>query len=106
MYARVNIGQNANNKFGGVKMLHTGGSMNNSDERIKEHSSLLRTFLSYILTGIFSALYILLGLWGLHGYFYTEGLNQILPSLILLIVSIGLGSWSSKWMVKVITRLK
>lgn len=106
LYSRVNTGQNAGNKFEGMQMLHTGGSMNNPDERIDEHQPLLKTFLYYVLTGIFTALYILLGLWIFQDYFYNEGLNEILPSLALLLISLILGSLSSKGILKIFSKAK
>ncbi|MBM6613846.1 hypothetical protein JTF06_02920 [Desemzia sp. RIT804] len=104
LYARVNTGQNASNKSDGVQMLHTGGSMNNPDERVDEHHSLLKTFLFYVMTGIFVAMYILLGLWIFQDYFYNEGLNEILPSLALLMISLVLGSLSSKGILKIFSK--
>ncbi|MFL2105909.1 hypothetical protein [Desemzia sp. FAM 23991] len=95
MNARVNTGQN-----------HTGGSTNNSDERVEEHSSFLKIFLFYVLTGVFAALYILFGLWAFQDYFYNEGLNEILPSLALLIFSLVLGSLSSKVILKIFSKSK
>lgn len=70
--------------------------MNNADERVTHHKSLLQSFLYYDFTGVFNILYILLALWLLQDYSYNEGLNQIRPSLILLFVSISLGIVSAK----------
>lgn len=106
MHARVNTGQNTGNKPEGLQMNHTGGSMNNPDERVEEHSSFLKTFLFYVLTGVFTALYILFGLWAFQDYFYNEGLNEILPSLALLIFSLVLGSLSSKGILKIFSKSK
>lgn len=101
MHARVNTGQNTGNNSDGLQMNHTGGSTNNPDERVEEHSSFLKSFLFYVLTGVFAALYILFGLWVFHDYFYNEGLNEILPALALLIISLFLGSLSSKGILKI-----
>lgn len=100
LHARVNTGQNASDKFEGVQMLHTGGSTNNPDERVDEYQPLLKTVLFYIIAGIFTTIYVLLGLWIFQDYFYHEGLNEILPSLALLIMALVLGSLSSKWILK------
>lgn len=106
LYARVNTGQNTGNKFEVMQMLHTGGSMNNSDERVDGHQPLLKTFLYYVLTGIFTALYIMLGLWIFQDYFYNEGLNEILPSLALLLISLVSGILSSKCILKIFSKAK
>lgn len=105
LYSRVNTGQNVGNKFEGMQMLHTGGSMNNPDERVDEHQPLLRTVLFYVIAGVFTTIYVLLGLWIFQGYFYHKGLNEILPSLALLIISLVLGSLSSKWILKRFSKL-
>lgn len=106
LHARVNTGQNAGDKFEGVQMLHTGGSTNNPDERVDEYQPLLKKVLFYVIAGVFTTIYVLLGLWIFQGYFYHEGLNEILPSLALLIISLILGSLSSKGILKLFSKTK
>ena len=95
MYARVNTGQGAGNKFDSPRGTHLGGSTNNPNERNNHSSSLTYTILYYGLGFIMSFLFILMGLWIFKGYFYSEGLNKILPSLLLLIVSLITGFYLS-----------
>ena len=91
IYSRVNIGQGANNKFDGPNLTHSGGSMNNPDEHVHHRSSSL----TVISAGIIFA-----GMQIFHDYFYGEGLNKLVPSLLLLLGSLAIGFFCAKWIVK------
>ena len=100
IYSRVNIGQGANNKFDGPNLTHSGGSMNNPDEHVHHRSSSLTTGLYYVVGSVISAGIIFAGMQIFHDYFYGEGLNKLLPSLLLLLGSLAIGFFSAKWIVK------
>ena len=100
IYSRVNIGQGANNKFDGPNLTHSGGSMNNPDEHVHHRSSSLTTVLYYVVGSVISAAIIFAGMQIFHDYFYGEGLNKLLPSLLLLLGSLAIGFFSAKWIVK------
>ena len=100
IYSRVNIGQGANNKFDGPNLTHSGGSMNNPDEHVHHRSSSLTTGLYYVVGSVISAAIIFAGMQIFHDYFYGEGLNKLLPSLLLLLGSLAIGFFSANWIVK------
>ena len=100
IYSRVNIGQGANNKFDGPNLTHSGGSMNNPDEHVHHRSSSLTTGLYYVVGSVISAGIIFAGMQIFHDYFYGEGLNKLLPSLLLLLGSLAIGFFSANWIVK------
>ena len=100
IYSRVNIGQGANNKFDGPNLTHSGGSMNNPDEHVHHRSSSLTTVLYYVVGSVISAAIIFAGMQIFHDYFYGEGLNKLLPSLLLLLGSLAIGFFSANWIVK------
>ena len=106
IYSRVNIGQGANNKFDGPNLTHSGGSMNNPDEHVHHRSSSLTTGLYYVVGSVISAGIIFAGMQIFHDYFYGEGLNKLVPSLLLLLGSLAIGFFSAKWIMKKIVRLK
>ena len=106
IYSRVNIGQGANNKFDGPNLTHSGGSMNNPDEHVHHRSSSLTTGLYYVVGSVISAGIIFAGMQIFHDYFYGEGLNKLVPSLLLLLGSLSIGFFSAKWIMKKIVRLK
>ena len=106
IYSRVNIGQGANNKFDGPNLTHSGGSMNNPDEHVHHRSSSLTTVLYYVVGSVISAAIIFAGMQIFHDYFYGEGLNKLLPSLLLLLGSLAIGFFSANWIVKKFVRLK
>ena len=106
IYSRVNIGQGANNKFDGPNLTHSGGSMNNPDEQVHHRSSSLTTGLYYVVGSVISAGIIFAGMQIFHDYFYGEGLNKLVPSLLLLLGSLAIGFFSAKWIMKKIVRLK
>ena len=106
IYSRVNIGQGANNKFDGPNLTHSGGSMNNPDEHVHHRSSSLTTGLYYVVGSVISAGIIFAGMQIFHEYFYGEGLNKLVPSLLLLLGSLAIGFFSAKWIMKKIVRLK
>jgi len=106
IYSRVNIGQGANNKFDGPNLTHSGGSMNNPDERVNQGSSSLATIIYYAVGSIFSVLLIFTGMQIFRDYFYGEGLNQVIPSLLLLFGSLAIGFFCSKWIMKKFGRFK
>lgn len=104
LFSRVNVGQNANNKFDSPKMTHAGGSMHNPDEAEKyTHVSLPRTLLYYSLGVLFSGLIAFLGLKLFQDYFYGAGMNEPFPALILLIFSLTAGFGLSKFVIKKVT---
>lgn len=92
LYARVNVGQNADkNSLDGIEPSHTGGSMNNEDERVKDNHSLTHMVLFYIIGFLLSAI-VGFGFFKLfQDYFYGEGLNQAFPSLALVGGSLIIG---------------
>lgn len=100
IYSRVNIGQGANNKFDGPNLTHSGGSMNNPDEHVHHRGSSLTTAIYYVVGSIISAAILFAGMQIFHDYFYGEGLNKLLPSLLLLLGSLAIGFFSAKWIVK------
>ena len=106
IYSRVNIGQGANNKFDGPNLTHSGGSMNNPDEHVHHRSSSLTTGLYYVVGSVISAGIIFAGMQIFHDYFYGEGLNKLVPSLLLLLGSLAIGFFSAKWIMKKFVRLK
>ena len=106
IYSRVNIGQGANNKFDGPNLTHSGGSMNNPDEQVHHRSSSLTTVIYYVIGSIISALIIFAGMQIFHDYFYGEGLNKLLPSLLLLLGSLAVGFFCSKLIMKKIVPFK
>ena len=100
IYSRVNIGQGANNKFDGPNLTHSGGSMNNPDEHVHHRSSSLTTVIYYVIGIVISAAIVFAGMQIFHDYFYGEGLNKLLPSLLLLLGSLAIGFFSANWIVK------
>ena len=90
IYSRVNIGQGANNKFDSPNPVHSGGSMSNPDKK----------GIYYVVGSSLSVLIIFLALQIFHGYFYGEGINKLLPALLLLFGSLAIGFFSSKQIVK------
>lgn len=92
LYARVNVGQNADkNSLDGIKPSHTGGSMNNEDERVSDNNSLTHMVLFYIIGFLLSAI-VGFGFFKMfQDYFYGEGLNQAFPSLALFGGSLIIG---------------
>ena len=100
IYSRVNIGQGASNKFDGPNLTHSGGNMNNPDETVHNRSRSLTTVLYYVVGIVISASIVFAGMQILHDYFYGEGLNKLLPSLLLLLGSLAIGFFSAKWIVK------
>lgn len=92
LYARVNVGQNADkNSLDGIKPSHTGGSMNNEDERVADNHSLTHMVLFYVIGFLLSAI-VGFGFFKLfQDYFYGEGLNQAFPSLALFGGSLVIG---------------
>lgn len=106
IYSRVNIGQGASNKFDGPNLTHSGGSMNNPDEHVHHRSSSLTTGLYYVVGSVISAGIIFAGMQIFHDYFYGEGLNKLVPSLLLLLGSLAIGFFSAKWIMKKFVRLK
>lgn len=100
IYSRVNIGQGANNKFDGPNLTHSGGSMNNPDERVHHRNSSWTTVIYYVIGIVISAATIFVGMQIFHDYFYGEGLNKLLPSLLLLLGSLAIGFICSKLIMK------
>ena len=100
IYSRVNIGQGASNKFDGPNLTHSGGSMNNPDEQVHPRNSSLTTVIYYVVGSVISAAIIFAGMQIFHDYFYGEGLNKLLPSLLLLLGSLARGFFSANWIVK------
>lgn len=101
LYARVNVGQNADkNALDGIDPIHTGGSMNNEDERVTDNSSLTHMMLFYIIGFLLSTM-IGFGFFKLfQDYFYGAGLNQLLPSFLLFAGSLLVGFFISKVILK------
>lgn len=106
IYSRVNIGQGANNKFDSPNLTHSGGSMNNPDEHVHHRSSSLTTVLYYVVGSVISAAIIFAGMQIFHDYFYGEGLNKLLPSLLLLFGSLAVGFFCAKLIMKKIVHFK
>lgn len=102
MYDRVNASQTSGN----TNTNRTTGSMNNSDEKAPDPSSFSTTLFNYIFRFVFTLGYIFIGLWVFKDYFYGEGIDQLLPSVILLFVSIVLGFISTKMIQKAVYKYK
>lgn len=100
IYSRVNIGQGANNKFDSPNLTHSGGSMNNPDERVQRRSGSLTTIIYYVIGCIVSSLIVFAGMQIFHNYFYGEALNKVIPSLLLLLGSLAIGFICSKLIMK------
>lgn len=98
MYDRVNVSQTSGN----TNTNRTTGSMNNSDEKTPDPSSFSTTLFNYIFRLVFTLGYIFIGLWVFKDYFYGEGIDQLLPSVILLFASIILGFISTKMIQKAV----
>ena len=98
MYDRVNIGSNnANNKFDGPHLMHTGGSMDNPDEKTTTSSSqsFFHLFFYYLIGLMLSIGFIFIGYVMLRDSFFSVGMNQLLPSFLLVVISLGIGFFSS-----------
>ncbi len=98
MYDRVNIGRNnANDKFDGPHLMHSGGSMDNPDEKTNstQSSSFTHMLLFYVIGFVFSAALIFIGYLALRDVFFSVGMNQLLPSFVLVLGSLGIGFFSS-----------
>lgn len=106
IYSRVNIGQSASNKFDGPNLTHSGGSLNNPDEQVHHRSSTLTTVIYYVVGGIISAAIVFVGMQIFHDYFYGEGLNKLLPSLLLLFGSWAVGFFCAKLIMKKFVHFK
>jgi hypothetical protein len=100
IYSRVNIGQGASNKFDGPNLTHSGGSMNNPDEQVHHRNISFTTVIYYMIGIVISAVIIFAGMQIFHDYFYGEGLNKLLPSLLLLFGSLAIGFFCSKLILK------
>ena len=74
--------------------------MNNPDEQVHRRSSSWATAIYYVVGSIISAATVFAGMQIFHDYFYGEGLNKLLPSLLLLLGSLAIGFFSAKWIVK------
>lgn len=92
LYARVNVGQDANkNSLDSAEPVHTGGSMNNEDERVSDNNTFTHTLLFYVI-GLLTSAIIGFGIFKLfQNYFYGEGLSQALPSFMLIAGSLLIG---------------
>lgn len=86
MYARVNAGGNA--------------KYDTPNKVRKKSNSFFRTLLFYILGFIIGIIFIFIGLWLFHDHFYNGGMNQVKPTLILLLISFSIGFLSSKIIMK------
>ncbi len=80
--------------------------MNHPDERVQHRNSSLTKALYYVVGSIISAAIIFAGLQIFHDYFYGEGLNKVLPSLILLLGSLAIGFFCAKRIVQRFARSK
>lgn len=108
MHARVNVGRdlNSNNDSSNLFGHFDVGSMNNSDEKSSSsgNSSFLHTVLFYAIGFGLSVAFMFTGLWLFNDYFYGEGMNELWPSAVLIIVSFGIGFLISKLILKLITK--
>ncbi|WP_035051186.1 hypothetical protein [Carnobacterium pleistocenium] len=101
LYTRVNIGQDADkNSLDSAEPIHTGGSMNNDDERVVDNSSLTHMLLFYIIGFLMSGIIGFVFFKLFQDYFYGEGLNQAFPSLLLFAGSISIGFFISSIILK------
>ena len=80
--------------------------MNNADEQVHQRSSSLTTAIYYVVGSIFSMLIIFAGMPIFHDYFYGEGLNKLLPSLLLLFGSLAIEFVCSKLIMKKFVQFK
>lgn len=74
--------------------------MNNPDERVQRRSGSFTTALYYVVGSIISAAILFAGMQIFRDYFYGEGLNKVIPSLLLLFGSLAIGFSSAKWIMK------
>ena len=74
--------------------------MNNPDEQVHPRNSSLTTVIYYVVGSVISAAIAFAGMQIFHDYFYGEGLNKLVPSLLLLLGSLAIGFFSAKWIVK------
>lgn len=80
--------------------------MNNPDERMHHKTSSLNTISYYVIGSVISAAILFAGMQIFHDYFYGEGLNKLLPSLLLLFGSTAIGFFCSKWIMKKFVHFK
>lgn len=80
--------------------------MNNPDEQVHHRSSTLTTVIYYVVGGIISAATVFVGMQIFHDYFYGEGLNKLLPSLLLLFGSLAVGFFCAKLIMKKFVHFK
>ncbi|WP_319468309.1 hypothetical protein [uncultured Trichococcus sp.] len=106
IYSRVNIGQGANNKFDGPNLTHSGGSMNSPDEQAHYRNGSLATAIYYVIGIVISTAIIFAGMQIFHDYFYGEGLNKLLPSLLLLFGSLAVGFVCANLIIKKFVHFK
>lgn len=91
-------------KLDSAEPMHTGGSMNNDDERVSDNHSFTHMLLFYIIGFLVSAI-IGFGVFKLfQDYFYGEALNQAFPSLALFAGSLISGFFISAVILKVAKR--
>lgn len=101
LYARVNVGQDASQDIlDGSSVTPIAGSMNNGDERVPYDSHCPYPFWYYVLGVGFSVLIGSAIFWLFRGYFYGEGMNQVLPSAMLLVGALGVGFLSAKFILR------
>lgn len=101
LYARVNVGQDASQDISdGSSVTPIAGSMNNADERVPYGSPRPHPFLYYVLGFGFSSLIGSGIFWLFRGYFYGEGLDEVLPSALLLVGSLGAGFLVAKFILR------
>ena len=80
--------------------------MNNPDEQVHHRNSSLTTVLYYVVGIVISAAIIFVGMQIFHDYFYGEGINKLLPLLLLLFGSLAVGFFCSKMILKKIVPFK
>ncbi|MGB3161596.1 MAG: hypothetical protein WBA84_10155 [Carnobacterium sp.] len=97
MYDRVNAGRNnANNKLDGPHLTHVSGSMNNPDEERTDVTSFPYQFFFYLIGIGLSTALIFIGYLVLRERFFSVGMNQLLPSFLLVSISLVIGFYSSE----------
>lgn len=80
--------------------------MKNPDEQAHHRDSAFAKVIYYAVGSIISAAILFAGMQIFRDYFYGEGLNHVIPSLLLLLGSLAIGFFGSKLIMKKIVHFK
>ena len=97
----MNVGQDASQDISdGSSVTPIASSMNNVDERVPYDSARPHPFLYYLLGFGSSGLIGSAIFWLFRAYFYGEWLNQVFPSVLLLVGALGAGFLFAKFILR------